>query len=376
MTEKTYNRHLSGIKGGQFAEKHQSEAANVSLAGPPAVSPDFLAWRLEHHGYAQHLSPDDIHDIAARLNESLDLSDKNIVKTANEVYSNSAGHSLDDASTAFDAVEHLRKEGMSATATSVERVITSKKAATAAMADVDVDALVGAMDDLRSLREDGYDHSTASSLERNLQAVLDRHGIETTTDELGQVTRVQPAAPEYDVYTVRETGREIRVEKFNPVPDGKTVPVPASDPRLQAGEVFDKVLSEGRTFTRSKEGNWPNYPGAIRLQANRPLTDAEAYSLSGVVGYANSSAIGGEPLDDPNVGPSRDTAHSFIAHIDTTKGRQGNFEKFEAMIPDIIANGTKPRTGTSAGPIGSQAIPAFGDPDLKFEIYYDDVIEG
>ncbi|HEX9227462.1 MAG TPA: hypothetical protein VF885_12540 [Arthrobacter sp.] len=371
MTEQTYNRHLSGIKGGQFAEKHQSEATNVSLAGPPAVSPDFLAWRLEQHGYAQHLSPEHVEDITARLNESLDLSDKNIIKTADEVYSGSAGHSLDDAATASDAVAHLRKEGMSATAASVERVISSKKRLT----DADADALVGAMDDLKSLENNGYDHSVANDLEQRLQGLLDRNGIVTAIDELGQVTRVKPAAPDYDVYTVEGTGRKIRVEKFKPLPDGKTAPVPADDPRLHAGEVFDKVMAEGRTFTRSQDGNWPNYPGAIRIQANRPLTDGEAYALSGVVGYANSSAIGGEPLDDPSTGPSRDTPHSFIAHIDTTKGRQGNFEKFEAMIPDIIANGTKPRTGTSTGPIGSQAIPAFKDPGLKVEIYYDDVIE-
>lgn len=370
MTEQTYNRHLSGTKGGQFAEKLQSEAANVSL-GPPAVSPDFLAWRLEHHGYAQHLSPEHVDDIAARLNESLDLSDKNIVKTADEVYSASSGHSLDDASTAVDAVAHLRKEGMTATAASVERVITSRKHLT----DADADALVGAMDDLKSFEVHGYDHSIANNLEKRLQGLLDRHGVATTTDELGQITRVKPEAPDYDIYTVEGTGQEIRVEKFTPRPDGKHFPVPADDPRLQAGEVFDKVMAEGRTFTRSQDGNWPNYPGAIRIQANRPLTDAEAYSLSGVVGYANSAAIGGEPLDDKNVGPSRDTAYSFIAHIDTTKGRQGNFEKFEAMIPDILANGTKPRTGTSAGPIGSQAIPAFNEPGLKIEIYYDDVIE-
>ena len=43
MTDSNPNRHLSGPKGGQFAEKHQSEAANVSLKGGPAHTPKIMA---------------------------------------------------------------------------------------------------------------------------------------------------------------------------------------------------------------------------------------------------------------------------------------------------------------------------------------------
>lgn len=151
-----------------------------------------------------------------------------------------------------------------------------------------------------------------------------------------------------------------------PIPDGKTVPVPANDPRVQAGQVFERVAAENSVFVHSSVSGYPQDTQAIRFQANRPLTDSEAYALSGIVGYANRAAVGGEPLDDPQHGPSRDSPYSFIAHIDTNKGRQGDFEKFEAMIPGIIEEGTAPRASRG----GTRAIEPFGDPDLKLEIYY------
>jgi hypothetical protein len=151
-----------------------------------------------------------------------------------------------------------------------------------------------------------------------------------------------------------------------PVPNGKDIPVPAHDPRVQAGQVFERVAAENSVFVHSSVSGYPQDTQAIRFQANRPLTDDEAYALSGIVGYANRAAVGGEPLDDPQYGPSRDSSYSFIARIDTNKGRQGDFEKFEAMIPDIMENGTAPRSSKG----GTRAIEPFGDPDLKLEIYY------
>jgi hypothetical protein len=151
-----------------------------------------------------------------------------------------------------------------------------------------------------------------------------------------------------------------------PAPDGIDEPVPLGDPRLQAGQIFDRIKVHGRIFNHAPVSGYPQDTQAIRFQANRPLTDNEAYTLSGIVGYANSAAIGGEPLDDPAEGPMRDTPYSFIAGIDTTKGRQGNFEKFEAMLPELIANGSAPRSTKGF----TRAIEPFGDPDLKLEFYY------
>jgi hypothetical protein len=313
MTEKTYHRHLSGTQRGQFAEKHQSEAANVSLSGPPpAVSPDFLAWRLDEHGYTDHLSPEQIEDISGALNESLDLSDKNIAATAGEVYAKSAGHSLDDAVAASAALTHLREQGMGDAADAIERII---------------------------------DTSTARS-----------------SDDL--------------VFTVPETGRKIRVEKARPPADGKTTPVPADDPRLQAGEVFDQVESGWGTFHRRREGVHPGTPYAMRLQANRPLSEAEKRQAAGLLGYAYRATVAGESIGDPE----SDSPYSFMVGADMTKSRRDDLgialEEFEDKLPELIQEGSPVRKTNQAGPDtkGTRLVDGFNDPSLKFEIYYDDVI--
>lgn len=205
------------------------------------------------------------------------------------------------------------------------------------------------------VQDRGYSMDTA----RKAQAGLDRLrslGQAAEADALETVARKTARAPRHSA----------DANGLQPPPDGKSVPVPAEDPRLQAGEVFDKVQVGDTVFTRTAALDYPNDPYAMRFQANRPLTDEEAYALSGVIGYANRSAIGGEPLDDPAIGPARDTPYSFVVNIDTTKGRQRNYEKFEEMIPDIIAHGSAPRSTKG----GTRAIEAFGDEDLKLEVYY------
>jgi hypothetical protein len=287
----TSARQPRGIPvGGQFAATTHSEPS-VALA--PAVQPDFVADRLRNLGFLDQLSEDHIHGVTAKLNESLDFTDRNIEETAELVHFLDHGYSIKTAREAQAGVDKLRELGHT-------------------------------------------DEADALELVRTLQVAKAVH------------------APRH------------ALAQAEPVPDGKTIPVPHDDPRLQAGEVFDRVLAEDRVFNHSSVSGYPQDTQAIRFQANRPLTDAEAYALSGVVGYANSSAIGGEPCDNPQYGPSRDTPYSFIAHIDTNKGRQGNFEKFEAMLPDLIANGSAPRSTKG----GTRAIEPFGDPDLKLEVYY------
>jgi hypothetical protein len=264
---------------------------------------------------------------------------------------------------ASEGLGHLTRLGHEDEAAAMSRILNARRG----VSDEDADAIVEALDDLQSMENDGYDHSIARAAREKLRAVLDRNDIGIITDELGQIVRDRPLpALEADIFAVPDTSTRLHVLRPEPVPDGKTVPVPHDDPRLQAGEVFHRVLAEDGVFVHSSISGYPQDTQAIRFQANRPLTDAEAYALSGVVGYANSSAIGGEPCDNPAYGPSRDTPFSFISHIDTNKGRQGNFEKFEEMIPDLIANGSKPRVTQD----GSRAIEPFGDPDLKLEVYY------
>ncbi|WP_354214886.1 hypothetical protein [Arthrobacter sp. UYCo732] len=286
-------RQPKGIPvGGQFAATTHTEPS-VSL-GAPTVAPEYVGTRLKELGLSAHLNLDQLDEIASRLNDSKDFTDRNIQTVADELHLRAHGYS---ASKARDAEEGLR--------------------------------------------------------------ILRAAGNNDQADALEAVTDARLA-------NARGAAKEFGAHRAEPLPDGKTIPVPHDDPRLQAGEVFDRVLAEDQVFNHSSVSGYPQDTQSIRFQANRPLTDAEAYALSGVVGYANRSAIGGEALDNPAVGPSRDTPFSFIAHIDTNKGRQGDFQKFEAMIPDIIANGSQLRPTKG----NTRAIEAFGDPDLKLEVYY------
>lgn len=286
-------RQPKGIPvGGQFSATTHTEPT-LSL-GAPTVAPEYVGTRLKELDLSAHLNLDQLDEIASRLNDSKDFTDRNIQTIADDLHLRAHGYS---ASQARDAEEGLR--------------------------------------------------------------MLRAAGLNDRADALEAVTDARLA-------NARGAAKEYGAHRAEPLPDGKTVPVPHDDPRLQAGEVFDRVLAEDQVFTHSSAIDYPQDTQSIRFQANRPLTDEEAYALSGVVGYANRSAIGGEPLDNPAVGPSRDTPYSFIAHIDTNKGRQGDFQKFEAMIPDIIANGSQVRPTKG----DTRAIEAFGDPDLKLEVYY------
>lgn len=282
--------------GGQFAPTTHTEP-ELRL-GAPTVAPEYVGGRLKELGLSSHLNLDQLDEIASRLNESKDFSDRNIHAIADDMHFRAHGYTASQARDAEEGIRALRSSGNTAHADALEAVSDARLA------------------------------------------------------------------------NARGAAKETKAHRAEPVPDGKTVPVPHDDPRLQAGEVFDRVLAEDTIFNHSSTVDYPDDPQSIRLQASRPLTDEEAYSLSGVIGFANRAAIGGEPLDNPAFGPSRDTPYSFIVHIDTNKGRRRDYEEFESMIPDIIANGSKPRTTLRMGPIGSRAIEPFGDSDLKLEVYY------
>lgn len=101
-----------------------------------------------------------------------------------------------------------------------------------------------------------------------------------------------------------------------PVPDGITAPVPADDPRVQAGEVFDQVeVDNWGTFHRRRAGVAPGTPYAMRIQANRELDDDEKRRLAGLIGYAYRSTVAGEPLGDPY----SDSPYSFVVSSDMSR---------------------------------------------------------
>lgn len=162
--------------------------------------------------------------------------------------------------------------------------------------------------------------------------------------------------------------------EHNALPSGTAEdPAPYTDPRVQAGEVFDTVDFGGTSFHRRREGVHPSGPYALRIQANRPLGDTDMQNLAGMAGYAMMTAGRGEGMSDP----LRDSPYSFVVHNDTTKGGQyRNLERFEENLAEYLAGGGTPaRTSDRAGvgTKGTRALDSSLDPDTKIEIYYDQV---
>lgn len=307
MTTAPQNRVHAGVPdGGQFARTAHSD--NVPVLGAPSVSPEFVTRRLDEAGFTAHMSDAEIERVTAALNASRDFRDENITAVADQVHLDSAGHTVTDAVAAEEGLAALTRLG----------------------------------------REDWV-----AALRRVQGRQPERTEVQWPGDTSGSIS-----------------GDMLRnaVDQMAALPDGKTAPVQENDPRLQAGEVFDKVKVGDTVFTRAALNESINDPYEMRFQANRPLTDQEAYALSGVVGYANRAAIGGEPMDDPAKGPYRDTPYSFVVNIDTTKGRRRDYGEFENMVASIVRNGTAPRVSRD----NTRAIEPFEDPNLQLEIYYGD----
>jgi hypothetical protein len=167
----------------------------------------------------------------------------------------------------------------------------------------------------------------------------------------------------------------------NPVPDVQDVqdgaPVPVEHPAVQGGAVFDSVSVDDQVFHRRQDKVYPGEPYAIRLQANRPLTDDEARHVAGAMGYAYRSTVAGEPLGMPE----RDTPYSFVVSADTTKSARDDLgvalEAFEDMMPTMINEGSSVRKTdrAGAGTKGTRLIEGMHEPDLAFEVYYDSVFD-
>ncbi|MEH0110690.1 hypothetical protein V6N00_13350 [Tersicoccus sp. MR15.9] len=158
-------------------------------------------------------------------------------------------------------------------------------------------------------------------------------------------------------------------------PEGSThQPVPAEDPRVQDGQVFDTITVEGTTFHRLRPGVEASTPYRLRLQTNRPMTDAEQRNLAALTGYAYKAAVRGEPLGEPE----RDSPYSFIVDADTTKSRVDDLgaamSDFVETLPAMLEDGSPIRTTNQkgAGTAGTRLVPGFGEPDLRVEIYVDD----
>lgn len=113
----------------------------------------------------------------------------------------------------------------------------------------------------------------------------------------------------------------------------------------------------------------------MRFQANRELTEDEKQQFAGLIGYAYRSAVRGEPIGSP----ISDSPYSFVVSADTTKSRRDDLgqalEEFEDLLPEIVQDGSPVRTTNRSGPgtEGTRLVEGLNDPNLKFEIYYDDI---
>lgn len=147
-------------------------------------------------------------------------------------------------------------------------------------------------------------------------------------------------------------------------------------PATQLGQ--DTVTSHayyGTIFHRRRDGVFPDWPGAMRFEANRDLSDDDIYQLVQLIGYQYRTKVRGESLR----GWTRDATRSFVVTADSTKTRRDDiglaFDEFEDDLAGIIRDGSPLRTTNraGAGTKGTRLVEGFGEDDLRFEVYYDDV---
>jgi hypothetical protein len=153
-----------------------------------------------------------------------------------------------------------------------------------------------------------------------------------------------------------------RMGKMTPTPSGQDeVFVPGYGTFYRSGDV------DGRTVG-------PGTPYAIRLEANRPLSDGEMQRAAQLLGYNYRATVAGESLGDPH----RDSDRSFIVSADTTKSRRDDLgialEEFEDNLDSTLRDGSPIRTTDRKGPgtKGTRLVDGLADPSLSFTPYYDD----
>jgi hypothetical protein len=170
-------------------------------------------------------------------------------------------------------------------------------------------------------------------------------------------------------------------EAAGPAPDDGVVD--GRDPLVQAGDVFDQVRvfdqevgdTEGMVFHRRRDGVWPDWPYAMRFQADRPLSSAEIAHCAQLIGYTYRSEVRGESIGHPQ----QDSPYSFVIYADTTKTRSDDIgaalERFEGNLPDLLRDGSPVRSTDRSGPgtKGTRLVDGFGASAPTFELYYDSV---
>jgi hypothetical protein len=128
---------------------------------------------------------------------------------------------------------------------------------------------------------------------------------------------------------------------------------------------------EAVAYVRADSYTYHNYPDDMRIQASRPLTDAEVQRVAQLTGYQHRSTLNGEGLSDPD----RCGNASVLVGTDNTKssGRKSMFSDFEDGLEATLQEGSPVRKTDRSGPgtKGTRLIEGFGS-DVNFTLYYQD----
>lgn len=151
-----------------------------------------------------------------------------------------------------------------------------------------------------------------------------------------------------------------------------------NDPRVQNGEVIDRIIIEEKIYSRARDGVTPNDFSSMRVQFNRPLTEHDSDKIASIVGYAFKLAFRPQ-YGSVEVGDA-DSPYSVLLDADTYYSQTSDFrkgvQKFEEHLSVMMQEGTPLRTTERAGPgtKGTRLVKGFEDDSLKIEFYYDDVL--
>lgn len=154
----------------------------------------------------------------------------------------------------------------------------------------------------------------------------------------------------------------------------------SDDPRVQQGEVIDRIVHEGKIYSRSREGVTPDAPESIRIQLSRPLKDEEEDRIASLTGYAWKVKMRPDKWADPVEVETVDSPYSVILKVDLYRENPRSNEhrsllQFEEELHDMFRNGTPIRTSNKAGPgtENTRLLNGLEGEDLFCEVYYDSV---
>lgn len=153
------------------------------------------------------------------------------------------------------------------------------------------------------------------------------------------------------------------------------------DPRVLRGEVIDRIVHDGRIYSRSREGVTPDTPNFVRIQLDRPLLDGEQDQIASLVGYAWKVKMRPDNWADAVDTEDVDSPYSVVLSVDLYREAPRNNEhrslrEFEAALHEYFSEGSPIRTTERAGrgTKDTRLVEGLaGGSDLSFEVYYDSV---